>query len=1070
VIQGGLVPDPDFFISHADADLPWAEWIAAELKAAGYGVIVKAWDFLPGENRLTKLDEALISSKHTLCVLSEAYLDSEAATQTAAYYQNLQGKERALIPVQIAACDVPPLLGPIVAIDLADVDDEDEARNRLLAGVADRAERVVARGKFPRSRAAGVRFPTTSTEVLELRGHRADPHFIGRDEVLSALHRDLRSGRPAAAIQVITGLGGQGKTGLVVEYAHRYAAAYDLIWWIRAEDPATMRGDYVELAAELGLPAEKDDLAIAALRRELRRRRDWLLIVDNAEDPDELFPLLPDKHSGHVLVTSRLREWPHAETRQLDVLSTEAAAEYLESRGRIADRDVALEIAEALGCLPLALVQAASVIAVGMPAADYLDLLHQRSPKLFAEGHTPDRDMTIATTWQVSVDRLAHRSTAALAMFRLAAFLGADAIPLTRLTATEHMPPELAEALADKLQRSGASAALGEYSLAETTEGLLSIHRLVQAVTRAELGDEAPYWAEIALAAIAAAFPDNEQDPKTWQVCEDLLAHALASAGHAVEAHVDPIATVRLLDRVARYLLARGRLDSANAILKQALTAAEHLAAEDTAYLSCRSTYGQLLCAQGDFPAARAVQEEIYRTRAQILADDPDTLRAGRDLVQTLHFQGHRLQAAQLHDRLIEAFTATLGPEDPETITTQAFQASILGDAGQYARARVIGEQVVEARTRVLGEEHLDTLLAKVNLVTVLGHLGELKQARVLAEQVIEARIRVLGEEHPDTLGAKVNLVTVLGYLGEFRQARVLAEQTVEALIRVLGEEHPDTLAAKANLASVLGETGELKRARAIEEQVIETRSRVLGEEHPQTLLAKGNLASILGGMGELKQARVLAEQVVEARARVLGEEHPETLVAKANLAMALASVRELQHARTLAEQVVEAQTRILGEEHPETLETRTYLATMLLDLGEPAQAGVTAQQVVEARTRLLGEAHSKTLAAMAVLATILASQGDVEGALSLLTDGLDIALRVFGQRHTVTTEAAWHLVENCGPHQAAMQRRLTIQYLSWLTRAQPDHLSANQKRIKRNLAGTGSASTRTSQARKKRK
>jgi hypothetical protein len=32
----------DFFVSHADVDVQWAEWIAAELENAGYGVIVKA--------------------------------------------------------------------------------------------------------------------------------------------------------------------------------------------------------------------------------------------------------------------------------------------------------------------------------------------------------------------------------------------------------------------------------------------------------------------------------------------------------------------------------------------------------------------------------------------------------------------------------------------------------------------------------------------------------------------------------------------------------------------------------------------------------------------------------------------------------------------------------------------------------------------------------------------------------------------------------------------------------------------------------------------------------------------
>jgi hypothetical protein len=77
---------------------------------------------------------------------------------------------------------------------------------------------------------------------------------------------------------------------------------------------------------------------------------------------------------------------------------------------------IAAQIADALGRLPLALVQAASVIADGMRAADHLDLLRKQVPKLFAEGHTPDRRMTTATTRRVSVDRLAQRSAAALAM------------------------------------------------------------------------------------------------------------------------------------------------------------------------------------------------------------------------------------------------------------------------------------------------------------------------------------------------------------------------------------------------------------------------------------------------------------------------------------------------------------------------------------------------------------------------------------------------------------------------------------------------------------------------------
>ena len=182
-----------------------------------------------------------------------------------------------------------------------------------------------------------------------------------------------------------------------------------------------MRGDYVELAAEVGLPAEKDYQAISALRRELRRRPNWLLIFDNAEDPEELFQLLPERHPGHVLVTSRLREWPYAETHHLEVLPAPAAAAYLRRRGRVSDDDAAADIASALGCLPLALAQAASVIA-RMGAAKLPEPAAPAGIPPRRGGQAGRRERTVATTWRVSVDRLVRQSPAAVGVvppFRL---------------------------------------------------------------------------------------------------------------------------------------------------------------------------------------------------------------------------------------------------------------------------------------------------------------------------------------------------------------------------------------------------------------------------------------------------------------------------------------------------------------------------------------------------------------------------------------------------------------------------------------------------------------------------
>ncbi len=1064
----------DFFICHADADVPWAEWIAEELEGAGYGVILKSWDFRPGHNLLAKLDEALAKSRHTLCLLSDAGEAVQAAVRAAAQHQDVEGKDRALIPVLVAECETPPLLAAYVPIDLRDVSGEDggdggdEARRRLLAGVAERAERV-ASGGFPKAAGKRVRFPAADQEAWQLRGQRPNPDFVGRDDELTDLYRAFRANRPASAIQAITGLGGLGKTQLAIQYAYRYGNGYDVVWWVRAEDPTTLRGDYAELAKELGLPFDQDDQAIPALRQMLRRRRDWLLIFDNAEDPEQILPLLPDRLLGHVLITSRLRDWRDAETRHLEVLPTAAAVAYLQRKGKVGNAETARELAEALGGLPLALAQAAGVIAEGMSAADYLAQLQQQSPELFAQGRAGDNEATIASTWRVSFERLASQSVAAVALLRLAAFLGAEAIPLSRLAPVPDMPAELAEAMADPLgRRLEVTRALRRYSLADTEDGLLSIHRIVQAVTRADLGEEEPRWAGLALSTIAAAFPDEVRNPKIWPDCETMLPHAVAAAQHAMRLDVAPAETAGLLERIARYMLQRGRLDHAESVISNALAVAGRLP-DGPENLRCRNTHGLLLLAQGRFAAALEAQEEVYEARHRTLGPDHiDTLRSGRDLVEALYRQGHLTQAKRLHDRLVHEFTATLGAEDLETITAIAYQATLLSGAGQYEEARHLEEQVLDARRRLLGDHHPDTLTALANLAATLRNQGHLDQAHTLNEQVLDARRRLLGDHHPHTLTAMSGLASTLYARGHLDQTHTLEEQVLDARRQLLGDHHPDTLTAMSGLASTLRHQGELDQAHTLEEQVLDARRRLLGDHHPDTLTAMSGLASTLYARGHLDQARTLEEQVLDARRRLLGDHHPQTLTALANLASTLRHQGELDQAHTLNEQVLDARRRLLGDHHPDTLRAIANLAATLWKQGHLGQARALEEQVLDARRRLLGDHHPDTLRAIANLAATLWDQGAKAQARSLLVTALATSERTFGKKNSLTTWLAWELVSLHGaPHEAARRKALAMENLSWLAKEPSNRLTGEQKsireRVKAFFGGGKSAGRRPS-------
>jgi hypothetical protein len=142
--------------------------------------------------------------------------------------------------------------------------------------------------------------------------YNRNPHFIGRSEDLDDLAATLNGSDPRRRVQAIYGLGGIGKTQLALEYAYRHRDDYVIVWWISADEPATLALQYAKLATRLGVKvpegASLDDTR-HILRRVLDERRDWLLIFDNAPGPDDVRNYLSPSRGGHVLITSRNPNW-----------------------------------------------------------------------------------------------------------------------------------------------------------------------------------------------------------------------------------------------------------------------------------------------------------------------------------------------------------------------------------------------------------------------------------------------------------------------------------------------------------------------------------------------------------------------------------------------------------------------------------------------------------------------------------------------------------------------------------------------------------------------------------------
>lgn len=137
-MTGVRAPDDplDFFVSYAEVDLPWAEWIAWTLEKAGYRVLIQAWDFVSGANRVASLSNGIGRTSRTIAVLSDNYADYKLgpAEWQSAFLKDPAGHERRLLVVRVTDCHRPSVLEQIVSVDLFD-EAEGSARDVLLTSV-----------------------------------------------------------------------------------------------------------------------------------------------------------------------------------------------------------------------------------------------------------------------------------------------------------------------------------------------------------------------------------------------------------------------------------------------------------------------------------------------------------------------------------------------------------------------------------------------------------------------------------------------------------------------------------------------------------------------------------------------------------------------------------------------------------------------------------------------------------------------------------------------------------------------------------------------------------------------
>jgi tetratricopeptide (TPR) repeat protein len=650
-------------------------------------------------------------------------------------------------------------------------------------------------------------------------------------------------------------LGACGKTQIAAIIAESLwrSAAIDGLIWINATSRASVLSTFVQAsAAATGIEptGTAESIATRFVSWLGQTSQQWLVVLDDLPEPEDLDGLWPEGPAGRVLVTSS-HSAIAAGRRGTQVIpvgffSVREALNCLTERLSVnpAQRQGAIDLIEALGREPLALAQASAVVANSTLACrDYRDYFARRRQQIgSAAGEVPS---AAAVTWTLSLGQaeslLPGDSVRQMLVFvalldghgipgsifstpAVAAYLGGAVTPFS--TAVDPKPAW--DALL-AIERAG----LVTVNRAEAPPTILMSSVLQGAIRLAAPAQVQDPAARAAASALLEAWPADEPAPWT---AESLRVNATTLQGSAAD--------VLWADGCHPLLLRVGRsLDGARMV----------------------------------GPAVEHWRDLAARCDSKLVPGHPDTLVVAAHLAAAYLAGGYAADAVTWYQRVLAERGRELAPGHPAIVAARVNLARALILASEPADAVTVLLRAVAECEQFRGPGHPDTLSVSDELAAAYLAVGDVPEAIRLLTRVLADRERVQGPRDVETMATRDRLAAACLAGGRPKDAVSHYKRALADREKVLGRDHLDTIATRGYLSAAYEASGKIPAAMQQSEQACADSARVLGPDHADTLSRLVNLGALYYAAGRMGDAATLLRDVAARCERVLPYGDPLT-------------------------------------------------------------------------------------------------------------------------------------------------------------------------------------------------
>jgi pimeloyl-ACP methyl ester carboxylesterase len=664
-------------------------------------------------------------------------------------------------------------------------------------------------------------------------------------------------------VHILAGLGGSGKSRLALEIAHRAHQAGWQVWWVSM---TRINSSMREVANQSGAPETQVERAWrgAGSATDLVWRylnanpEPWLLIFDNADDPQNLGPLngpvsdgtgwlrQPATGRGMVIVTSRDRNeatWgPWSAVHPVLPLDVDDGASMLMDHvgNQGGTYEQARLLSTELGGLPLALRAAADYVKsvvntkIWPGEARIRDFEGYRAAvkrRFESPPGARSRDLNepmgleiVQGVSDLSLELLAHRGlTQAAPLLKLFACLNIAPIPYRVLLNggalgesplfpqfTVVQPISVLDGLADLgLVEPYVLAGIEDPDLSH----VLSLHPVVHGILRDDEDVQqrrTDYYGlnvRMLLDATKGIDPDY---PENWVIWNIIAPHSLEvsrtsllGAPQLVDQKV--IASALELARLtSRYLIVTGlvrpALDLVLPIVANCGVFGFH--EDDREILALRHEKARIALERGDPQAAEAELRRVIAGREHILDENhPDTLASRHKLAKAILEQGRWAEAESLLRSIVQAENTVRGPEHSDTMVVRHSLARSILAQGRAAEAEVMIRDILQVRNRIWSSTTPETLFVRQTLARSLLEQERPEEAETEVRDALHEAAKRL--DAPEVMSLRQALVQALLMQGHVPEAEADLVGLLADRRRVLGPTHPETERTSSILATV---------------------------------------------------------------------------------------------------------------------------------------------------------------------------------------------------------------------------------------------------------------------------